>query len=77
MAVKIRLKQTGSRNRRTFRIVAVDESKKRDGKVIEELGSVNPLIKPTGVQINEDRLAYWQSQGALCTASVTKILTVK
>ncbi len=74
MAVKIRLKQLGSANRRTYRIVIVDESKKRDGAVIEEVGFVNPLVKPAQVSIKKDRLEYWQKLGATATASVKRLL---
>jgi small subunit ribosomal protein S16 len=77
MAVKIRLKQTGSRNRRLFRLVAVDESKKRDGAVIENLGYINPQVKPTKIEINEPRVQYWLKVGAQMTESVQKLLEKK
>lgn len=72
MAVKIRLKQIGRRNRRQFRIVAVDESKKRDGAVIEELGMTSDRIKATNLKKN--RIDYWLKLGAKATGSVSKIL---
>ena len=72
MAVKIRLKVTGKRNARTFRIVAVDESKKREGKVIEELGWINPNATPPS-HVNSERLVYWQKVGAQVTEAVKKL----
>lgn len=74
MSVKIRLMQAGSKNRRTFRVVAVDESKKRDGLVIENLGSINPLVKPVQAIFNKDRIKAWQDKGAQITPGVTKFL---
>ncbi len=74
MAVKIRLKMLGSANRRTFRVVVVDESKKRDSAVIEEVGYVNPLVKPRTVKLNYERISYWQKVGAQPTDSVRKLL---
>ncbi len=74
MSVKIRFKQTGSRNRRSFRIVAVDESKKRDGVVIEELGYFDPNTKPAKVEIKKDRIEYWQKVGGQITSAVAEIL---
>lgn len=74
MAVKIRLMQTGSKNRRKFRIVAVDESKKRDGAVIENLGFVNKLVKPNEIKFDEKRILYWQQKGAQITPAVEKAL---
>ena len=76
MAVKIRLKQTGSRNRRTYRVVAVDESKKRDGAVIETLGFVNPLVKPNQVSLKRDRVDYWLGVGAQLTPGTKKLLGI-
>lgn len=74
MAVKIRLKQLGSANRRCYRVVAVDESKKRDGAVIETLGAYNPLVKPVQISLKKDRIEFWQKQGAILTEAVKKLL---
>ena len=74
MAVKIRLQQTGSRNRRTYRVVVMDESKRRDGAVLEYIGFVNPLVKPQEVKIDKERVQYWKSKGALPTPGVAKLL---
>lgn len=72
--LKIRLAQYGSKNRRTFRIVAIDESKRRNGKPVEILGFYNPLVKPAQFKIDKDRLDYWKSQGAVITIGVSKLL---
>ncbi|MEK7577016.1 MAG: 30S ribosomal protein S16 [Patescibacteria group bacterium] len=75
--LKIRLAQYGSKNRRTFRIVAIDESKRRNGKPVEILGFYNPLVKPAQFKIDQERLTYWKSQGAVITIGVSKLLTTK
>ena len=72
MAVKIRLKLTGKKNARSFRVVAVDESAKRDGKVVEELGLILPKTKPVTMKFNEERIAYWLKQGAQLSPGVSK-----
>lgn len=72
--VKIKLSQTGKRNRKTFRIVVMEEGKRRDGKTIEILGFYNPLVKPPQLTIDKERLNYWISVGAQKTDGVTKIL---
>lgn len=72
--VKIRLAQYGSKNRRTYRIVAIDESKRRNGTPAEVLGFYNPLVKPAQMSIDRERLSYWQSQGAQLTVGVSKLL---
>lgn len=75
--VKIKLTQTGSKNRKTYRIVAMEDSKRRDGRSIEILGFYNPLVKPAQLTIKEDRLKYWMSVGAVQTDGVKRILTSK
>lgn len=72
--VKIRLAQTGSANRKTYRIVAIEEGKRRNGPAIEILGHVNPLIKPAEVTLKKDRLDYWVSKGAVVTPAVKKLI---
>ena len=72
--LKIRLAQFGAKNRRTFRIVAIEEGKRRNGTPVETLGFYNPLVKPPQISIDRDRVAYWQSKGAVVTPSVIKLL---
>lgn len=75
--VKIRLAQTGSTNKKTYRIVAIEEGKRRNGRAIEILGFVNPLVSPPEVSAKNDRIDYWISQGAQVTAAVQKLLNEK
>lgn len=64
MAVKIRLKRIGNKNRPVYRVVAADARSPRDGKCIEELGLYHPLQAKDNVQLNMERIDYWLSQGA-------------
>lgn len=72
--LKIRLTQTGTTNRKTYRIIAIEEGKRRDGKAIENLGYFNPLVKPPQIVVDRERIAYWQSKGAQVTPAVEKLL---
>lgn len=72
--VKIRLSQTGTTNRKTYRVIVIEEGKRRDGRAIEILGFYNPLVKPAQIQIEQDRVEYWVSQGAQVTPAVAKLL---
>ncbi len=67
--------QTGTTNRKTYRIIAVDESKRRDTRAIEVLGHYNPLTKPAGLEIKRDRVDYWLSQGAQLSDGAKKLIT--
>ncbi len=75
--LKIRLAQYGSKNRRTYRIVTIEEGKRRNGKPVEILGFYNPLVKPAQISVDHDRIAYWKNLGAVITPGVAKLLSVK
>jgi len=64
--VRIRMKKMGRKHRSYFRIVAIDSRQPRDGRVIEELGSYDPMIKETDnrVQLRPERIKHWLSVGA-------------
>jgi small subunit ribosomal protein S16 len=72
--LKIRLAQSGTTNRKTYRIVAIEEGKRRDGKQVEILGYYNPLVKPAQLKIDKKRVEYWTSVGAQITPAVEKLL---
>ena len=66
MAVRIRLKKMGRKGRPFFRICAVDSRVPRDGKVIEELGYYDPMVRDTDARaiLKRERVDYWLSVGA-------------
>ncbi len=72
MAVKIRLSRIGKKNAPHYRIVAVDERRKRDGAFIEDLGTYNPKNHPL-VQFRPDRIEDWVSKGAIMTDTVRRL----
>jgi small subunit ribosomal protein S16 len=60
------MKMMGRKHRPYFRIVAIDHRQPRDGRVIEELGSYDPMVKNTDerVRLRPDRIKYWMGVGA-------------
>jgi small subunit ribosomal protein S16 len=76
MAVKIRFTRMGKKHAPVYRIVAIDSRKKRDGEYLENLGTYNPLTKDI-VQWHEDRIAYWESKGAIVTDAVKRLQKIK
>ena len=76
MAVKIRLKRLGKVRVPQYRIVVVDSRKKRDGRVIEEIGKYHPKESPSYIDVVSDRAAYWLGVGAQPSDAVVQILTV-
>lgn len=76
MAVKIRLKRMGKIRAPFYRIVVVDSRKKRDGKVIEEIGKYDPTQHPSLIEIDSERAQYWLSVGAQPTEPVLAQLKI-
>lgn len=64
MALRIRLRQQGSKNRQTYRIVVADATTRRDGKYVEKLGFYLPYLTENNCEIDADRMMYWLNQGA-------------
>ena len=76
MAVKIRLKRMGKIRAPYYRVVVVDSRKKRDGKVIEQIGKYHPKEEPSLIDVVSDRAQYWLSVGAQPTEAVEALLKV-
>lgn len=74
MAVKIRLKRMGKIRTPFYRIVVADSRTKRDGRVIEEIGTYNPKADPSVITVVSERAQYWLGVGAQPTEAVTALL---
>ncbi len=74
MAVKIRLKRMGKIRTPFYRIVVADSRTKRDGRVIEEIGTYNPKTEPSTIHVDSERAQYWLGVGAQPTEAVAAIL---
>lgn len=75
MAVKLRLKRMGSKQKPFYRIVAADARSPRDGIFIETVGTYNPLKNPTEIKVDEEKALTWLNNGAQPTDTVRSILT--
>jgi len=60
------MKQMGRTHRPFYRICAIDKRSPRDGKVLELLGTYDPMLadKNARTQLNKERIDYWLSVGA-------------
>ncbi len=75
MAVKLRLKRMGSKQKPFYRIVAADARSPRDGRFIETVGTYNPVRKPAEVKVDEELALKWLNNGAIPTDTVRSILS--
>ncbi|MGI8901639.1 MAG: 30S ribosomal protein S16 [Nocardioides sp.] len=76
MAVKIRLKRMGKIRAPYYRVVVVDSRKKRDGRVIEEIGKYHPKEEPSLIDLTSDRAQYWLGVGAQPSEAVEALLKI-
>ena len=76
MAVRIRMKKLGRRHRPFFRICAMDSHSPRDGRVIEELGHYDPMVRDTDARVvlKKERVDYWLGVGAKPTPKVAVLI---
>ena len=70
--VKIRFKRAGAPKAPHYRIVVVDNRKRRDGMPIEEIGYYNPLSKE--LKVDREAVEKWKKNGAQLSDTVASIL---
>lgn len=74
MAVKLRLTRMGAKKHPTYRIVAIDERKARDGQYLEKIGFYDPNKNPAEVKIDAELAKKWLNNGAQPTDTVRAML---
>jgi small subunit ribosomal protein S16 len=74
MAVKIRLKRMGAKKSPFYRVVVADSRYPRDGRFIEEIGTYNPMVDPSQINIDNEKALKWLKNGAQPTDTVKLLL---
>jgi len=74
MPVKIRLARFGKKNSPHYRVAVADSRSKRDGKVIEYIGSFNPQDKESGFKIDLAKFEHWIGNGAKASETVSDLV---
>ena len=72
MAVRIRLTRLGDKKSPFYRVVVADSRTARDGKVIEQIGTYDPL--KSAVELKEDRILFYLKNGAQPSETVRSLL---
>ena len=74
--VIVRLARGGSKKRPFYSINVCDSRCRRDGRFTERIGYYNPMAAGQAVRlnVNQERLAYWQSQGAQLSETVARLV---
>jgi len=75
----IRLARAGAKKRPFFHITVADSRKPRDGRFVERVGYFNPISsgKEVRLEINQERIDYWLSQGAQVSDRVLTLIKEK
>ena len=72
--LKIRLTRAGAKKRPFYRIIAIDERRKRDGRPLEFLGTYDPKSKPEKLVGRSEALAAWVDKGAQISSTVKSLM---
>ena len=72
--VKIRLQRVGAKKAPFYHIVVADSRVARDGKIIEQIGTYDPMTKPSTIVLDKEAVATWIKNGAKPTDTVKKLI---
>jgi small subunit ribosomal protein S16 len=74
MAVSIRLRREGAKNRPYYKVVVADSRSPRDGKFIEIIGTYDPKVQGENSTLKVDRAEHWIARGAQPSDTVRSLL---
>ena len=72
--VKIRLQRVGAKKAPFYHIVVADSRRARDGKIIEQIGTYNPMTDPSTIVLDKEKVATWIQNGAKPTDTVKALI---
>ena len=75
--VKIRLQRVGKKKAPFYHIVVADSKSPRDGKIIEQIGTYNPMVEPSEIKLDSEKVEKWKKNGAKPTETVKRLINNK
>jgi small subunit ribosomal protein S16 len=72
--VKIRLKRVGKKNAPFYHVVVADSRSPRDGKIIEQIGTYDPMTNPSTIVLDNEKVNSWLKNGAKPTETVKMLI---
>ena len=73
----IRLSRIGKRKKPFYRVVVIESSRARNGRVVEAVGTYDPLKKPAEVKLDAERVKYWLGSGAQPSDTVRSFIRLQ
>ncbi len=72
--VKIRLQRVGKKKAPFYHIVVADSKSPRDGKIIEQIGTYDPMTTPSTIVLDNEKVTTWIKNGAQPTQTVKALI---
>lgn len=72
--VKIRLQRVGKKKAPFYHVVVADSRSPRDGKIVEKVGTYNPMTDPATIELDNEKVAQWIKNGAKPTDTVKALI---
>ena len=72
--VKIRLQRQGKKKAPFYHVVVADSRSPRDGKIIEKIGTYDPMTNPATINLDKEKVETWIKNGAKPTDSVKMLI---
>ncbi len=73
--VKIRLQRAGAKKAPFYHIVVADSRVARDGKIIEKIGTYDPMTEPASIVLDKEKVDAWIKNGAQPTDTVKALIS--
>ncbi len=77
LVLTIRLSRIGKKKKPYYRVVVIERTRPRDGRVKEAVGTYDPLKKPAEIKLDAERIKYWMGLGAQPSDTVRSFLRLQ
>ena len=71
---KIKLQRAGAKKAPFYHIVVADSRSPRDGRIVEKIGTYDPMTNPATINLDKEKIATWIKNGAKPTDTVKALI---
>ena len=72
--VKIRLQRVGKKKAPFYHVVVADSRSPRDGRIVEQIGTYDPMTNPATIKLDKEKVEAWIKNGAKPTDTVKALI---
>src|SRR5208282_6827440 len=77
LVLTIRLSRIGKKKKPFYRVVVIERTRPRDGRVVEAVGTYDPLKKPAEIKLDAERIKHWLGVGAQPSDTVRSFIRLQ